>query len=199
MNHDCLTVCPAICNSIGRNIHFFGRQNLDKLWVISGNVEHKLPHYSRYKHTFLLTLFVPRVRSPSLHPTFFYFMYCTIFGEMPGFEPEMLRQQPGVLPKSYTYIKTSTVVVVHCYQSYVSLTLITPAPVCANMIHSLVHTCRGLGFSIFIEMNVKRQSNPWALKVFKIQHCSAHIQPSTITSKYHFKMCVPFRHNSRGN
>ena len=76
-------------------------------------------------------------------------------------------------------------------------TLITPAPVYANMIQTLVHTCRGLGWSIFIEINVKRQSNPSPLKVFNIQHCSAHIQPSTFISKYHFKKCVPFRHNSR--
>ena len=70
---------------------------------------------------------------------------------------------------------------------------------CANMIQTLVHTCRGLGCSIFIEINVKRQSNPSPLKVFNIQHRLAHIQPSTIISKYHFKKCVPFWHNSRGN
>ena len=81
----------------------------------------------------------------------------------------------------------------------VGLTLITPAPVCANIIQKLVHPCRGLGCSIFIEINVKSQSNPSPFKVFNIQHCSAHIQPSTIISKYHFKKCVPFRHNSRGN
>ena len=66
------------------------------------------------------------------------------------------------------------------------------------MIQILVHTCRGLGCSIFVEINVKRQSNPSPLKVLNIQHCPAHIQPSTIISKYHFKKCVPFRHNSRG-
>ena len=46
------------------------------------------------------------------------------------------------------------------------------APVCANMIQILVHTCRGLGCSIFIEINVKRRSNPSPLKVFNILHCS---------------------------
>ena len=78
-------------------------------------------------------------------------------------------------------------------------TLITPAPFCANMIQTLVHTCRGLGCSIFIKINVKRQSNPSPLKVFNSQHCSAHIQLSIIISKYHSKKCVPFRHNSQGN
>ena len=73
------------------------------------------------------------------------------------------------------------------FEELFSLTLITPAPVCANMIQILVHTYRGLGCSIFVEINVKRQSNPLPLKVFNIQHCSAHIQPSTIISKYHFK------------
>ena len=77
-------------------------------------------------------------------------------------------------------------------------TLITPAPVCANMIQILVHTYRGLGCSIFVEINVKRQSNPSPFNVLNILHCSANIQPSTISSKYHFKKCVPFRHNSRG-
>ena len=76
---------------------------------------------------------------------------------------------------------------------------LTPAPVCANMIQTLMHTCRGQGCFIFIETNVKRQSNPLLLKVLNIQHRSAHIQPSTTISKYHFKKCVPFRHNSRGN
>ena len=53
-------------------------------------------------------------------------------------------------------------------------TLITPAPVCANMIQTLVHTCRGLGCCFFIEINVKRQSIPSPLKEFNIEHCSAH-------------------------
>ena len=68
-------------------------------------------------------------------------------------------------------------------------TLITPAPVCANMIQILVHTYRVLECSIFVEINIKRQSNPSPFKVFNILLCSAHtgIQPSTISSKYHFK------------
>ena len=69
-------------------------------------------------------------------------------------------------------------------------------PVFANIIQTLVHTCRDRGCSIFIEISVKRQSNPSPLKVFNIQHCSAHIQPNTIFSKYHFKKCVPLRHHS---
>ena len=85
-----------------------------------------------------------------------------------------------------------------CITRFSILTLITPAPVCANMIQILVHTYRGLGCSIFVEINVKRQSNPSPFKVFNILHCSANIQPSTISSKYHFKKCVPFRHTSRG-
>jgi len=31
------------------------------------------------------------------------FTLCTLFGRVPGFEPEMLRLQPGVLPLSYTH------------------------------------------------------------------------------------------------
>ena len=31
------------------------------------------------------------------------FTLCTIFGRMPGIEPELLRPQPGVLPMSYTH------------------------------------------------------------------------------------------------
>ena len=87
----------------------------------------------------------------------------------------------------------------------ISLRISLPSfyPVCANMIQTSVHTCRGLGCSIFIETIVKRQSNQSPLKVFNIQQYSAHIhysiQPSTIISKYNFKKCVPFRHNSRGN
>ena len=82
---------------------------------------------------------------------------------------------------------------------YFLLTLITLAPVYANMIQILLHTYRGLGCSIFVEINVKKQSNPSPFKVFNILHCSAHMQPSTISSTYHFKKRVPFRHKSRGN
>ena len=35
--------------------------------------------------------------------------------------------------------------------------------------------------------------------MFNIQHCSVHIQPSTIFSKYDFKICASFLHNSRCN
>ena len=54
------------------------------------------------------------------------------------------------------------------------LTLITPAPVCANMIQILVHTYMDLGCSIFVEINVKRQSNPFPLIVFNI-YTARHI------------------------
>ena len=51
---------------------------------------------------FLLKLFLfpglRRVRSPSR-----VFTLCTVFGRMPGFEPELLRPQPGFLPMSYTH------------------------------------------------------------------------------------------------
>ena len=36
------------------------------------------------------------------------------------------------------------------YTVYSCYTLITLAPVCANMIQTLVHTCRGLGCSLFL-------------------------------------------------
>ena len=62
-----------------------------------------------------------------------------------------------------------------CFYITFKCTLITPAPVCANMIQILVHTCRDLGCSIFIKTNVKRRSNPSPLKVFNIQHCLAYI------------------------
>ena len=71
-------------------------------------------------------------------------------------------------------------------------TLINPAPVCANMIQTLVHTWRGWGCSIFIETNVKRQSNPLPLKVCSIQQFTAQIQPSTIILKYDSKKCLHF-------
>ena len=68
-----------------------------------------------------------------------------------------------------------------------------------TMIQKMVHTWRGRGRSIFIEINVKRQSNPPPPKVCSIQRCTAHIQPSNIISKYDFKKCASFWHNSRGN
>ena len=86
----------------------------------------------------------------------------------------------------------------NCKQNYWKIfdlieTLINPAPVCAYMIQTLVHTWRGWGCSIFIETNVKRQSNPWPLKVCSIQQCTSHSQPSTIISEYDSRKCVPFR------
>ena len=49
--------------------------------------------------SFFKTLFVPRV--PYIVPVFFLnFIYNTVFDRMPGFEPELLRPQPGVLPMS---------------------------------------------------------------------------------------------------
>ena len=75
--------------------------------------------------------------------------------------------------------------------------LITPAPVCANMIQTLGHTCRGLGCSIFIETDVKRQWNTLPFKVCSIQQCTEHIQPSTIISKNDSKKCVHFGTTAR--
>ena len=49
----------------------------------------------------------------------------------------------------------------------------------------------------FIETNVKRQSNPFPFKVCSIQHCTDHIQPSTIISKNYFKKCVHFGTTAR--
>ena len=50
--------------------------------------------------SYFLFLVPRRVRSPSF---LLYFKYN--IGSMPGFEPEMLRQQPGVPPMSYTLMK----------------------------------------------------------------------------------------------
>ena len=57
-------------------------------------------------HILLLKLFVPRVKKGPLSVLGFYSMYCTIFGRMPGFEPDLLRLKPGVLPMSITHIYT---------------------------------------------------------------------------------------------
>ena len=62
---------------------------------------------------------------------------------------------------------------------YNFFTLITLATVCANMIQILVHTCRGLGCSIFVEINVKRQSNPSPLEYSALntaRHIFSHAQ-----------------------
>ena len=74
-------------------------------------------------------------------------------------------------------------------------TLITPAPVCANMIQKLVHTCRGMGCSNFIETNVKRQSNPLPC----VQHSTVH---RTYSAKHNYfkkdsKKCVHFGTTAR--
>ena len=61
---------------------------------------------------------------------------------------------------------------------------------CASyMIQTMVHTRRGRGCSIFIEINVKRQSNPPSLTVCNILRWTAHtsIQPSKIILKYDFE------------
>ena len=50
--------------------------------------------------SYFLFLVPRRVRSQSF---LLYFKYN--IGSMPGFEPEMLRQQPGVPPMSYTLMK----------------------------------------------------------------------------------------------
>ena len=51
---------------------------------------------------FFLNYFCTRGQGGSVSPPqVFYFMY--IIGRVPGFEPEMLRLQPGVLPLSYTH------------------------------------------------------------------------------------------------
>ena len=77
-------------------------------------------------------------------------------------------------------------------------TLITPAPVCIIYDTNNFAHLEGPGvFHLYsIEINVKRQSNCLPLKVFNIQRCTAHIEPSTIISKYDSNKCVPFRHNS---
>ena len=49
----------------------------------------------------LKTLFCSQF--PVLRPGIFNLSLCTIFGRMPGFKPELLRPQPGVLPVSYTH------------------------------------------------------------------------------------------------
>ena len=57
-----------------------------------------------FNNIFVLTYFVPRVmevRSPPRD-----FTLWILFGRAPGIEPELLRPQPGVLPKSY-YTHTS--------------------------------------------------------------------------------------------
>ena len=73
-----------------------------------------------------------------------------------------------------TFSASLYILPVYIVFAYIYSTLITPAPVWANMIQTLVHTCRGLGCSIFIETNVKRQSNPLPFAVCSIQQCTEH-------------------------
>ena len=55
---------------------------------------------------------------------------------------------------------------------------------CASyMMHKMVHTWRGNGCSIFIDIDVKRQPNPWPIQVCSILWCTAHIQLGKIISK----------------
>ena len=48
---------------------------------------------------FCSSLFVPK--APYTVPGIF--TLCTIFGRIPGFEPELIRPPPGVLPMSFTH------------------------------------------------------------------------------------------------
>ena len=48
------------------------------------------------------TFLFPGLGGSALHPEIF--TLCTIFGRMPGIEPELLQPQPGVLPMSYTHL-----------------------------------------------------------------------------------------------
>ena len=65
-----------------------------------------------YVFKFFKTLFLlfPGPRTPFLG---FYTLY-TIFGRMPGIEPELLQSQPGVLPMSYTHQILIVIVSVQC-------------------------------------------------------------------------------------
>ena len=55
-------------------------------------------------------------QGPVLRPGFFYTgTFCTIFSRMPGFEPELLRQQPGVLPMSNTHSIPSHFIIFICF------------------------------------------------------------------------------------
>ena len=58
---------------------------------------------------FFNTLFLfPRLRRVRSPPREFYFKYSTIFGRMPGIEPELLRPQPGVICYSHHSIGCSS-------------------------------------------------------------------------------------------
>ena len=53
-----------------------------------------------YNIYFFFNSFCPSVMEGPLFVLGLYFMYC--IGRMPGYEPELLRPQPDVLPLSYT-------------------------------------------------------------------------------------------------
>ena len=59
-----------------------------------------LLHVPAIRTLIFYTFIVPRVKEGPLSVPSFYFTVCTVFGRMPGFEPEVLRPQPGVLPIS---------------------------------------------------------------------------------------------------
>ena len=71
------------------------------VWIYNSGRNHRWSSpgwVSHFLFIFLKKFLVPRFRSPS-----WVFTLCTIFGRMPGFEPELLRLQPRVLPMSYTH------------------------------------------------------------------------------------------------
>ena len=78
----------------------------------------------------IFTFFVLRVKKGPL---------CTIFVEKPEFEPEMLRLQPGVLPKSYTHPKWATHIQNELHKSLMSFThpytcyITSPYPTCVTL------------------------------------------------------------------
>ena len=65
------------------------------------------------RFSIFFTIFVPRV--PYSVPVFYTGTFCTIFSRMPGFEPELLRQQPGVLPMSNTHSIPSHFLIFICF------------------------------------------------------------------------------------
>ena len=114
-------------------------------------------------------LFVYSLQKPRLRPNGFKLHTC-------GLRSRLFGAKAGPEKKSQTWPCTAT--------------LITPAPVCANMIQTLVHTCRGPGCSIIIEINVKKQSNPSPLKVFNIQYCLAQLQAQLFQNIISKSVCL---------
>ena len=67
------------------------------VWIYNSGRNHRWSSpgwVSHFLFIFLNNFLVPRFRSPS-----WVFTLCTIFGRMPGFEPELLRLQPGLLQR----------------------------------------------------------------------------------------------------